>query len=125
MTSDDCQSCGLCCVSVYDQEVFADVDEADCERLGVAWVRRNVLFPSLFDQLVGGVPAIKTKWLAQRSGPMRGKRACVCVALRGTLLKKVRCSVYDRRPQSCRDSVEPGDLVCLDLRGELSEPGIE
>ncbi len=126
MTTDDCRACGLCCVSVYDQDVFCDVDEADCERLGVAWVRRNVLFPTLFEQLVGGVPpAIKTRMRVQRSGSMRGESACVCVALRGTLLKKVSCSVYDLRPQTCRESVKPGDPVCLDLRGKLCEPGIE
>jgi len=115
----DCRACGLCCVSVYDQEVFCDVVESDCERLGVAWVKRNVMFPTLFEQLVGGVPpAIKTKWMAQRSGPMRGESACVCVALRGTLLKRVWCAVYDKRPQTCRDAVKPGDPVCLDLRRE-------
>jgi len=97
------------------------VDEADCERLGVKWVKRNVDLPELFNQVAfGHTPAIKTKWLKQRSGPMKGTSVCVCVALRGTLLKKVRCSVYDQRPRVCREAVLPGDPMCLSLQREHS-----
>lgn len=123
VTTSNCQACGLCCVSPYDnQDSFADVTVEDCERLGVKWVKRNVVFPPLFDQLAfGHTPAIKTRWLRQRSGPLKGESALACVALRGILLKKVRCSVYEQRPTCCREAIKPGTSVCLDLRRESQE----
>ena len=41
---------------------------------------------------------------------------CACIALRGTLLEKTSCSVYDKRPEVCRNAVKPGDKICRDIR---------
>jgi len=122
MSKPDCQTCGLCCESPYEsQEAFADVTQEDCERLGAKWVKRNVVIPSAFDQLaLGHTAAIKTKWLKQRSGPRKGESALVCTALRGSLLKKVWCAVYEQRPAACREAIEPGNELCLNLRQEAT-----
>lgn len=124
-TVPDCLTCGICCVAPYDQEAYADVTAEDCKLLGRSWVFRNVMFPSLFDNLLAAIDsqrlvfgAIKTKWRLQRSGPLKGRSACTCIALRGTLGKKVHCSVYDKRPMVCQKAVVPGDRTCRRVRRE-------
>lgn len=125
----DCTSCGACCVSLYDQDAFCDIEDADLGRLGKSWVKRNVLFMSVFDMATmaigGGRPAtlgaIKTKWTEQRSGPLKGAEVCACVALKGSIMKSTRCSVYEKRPTACRVAVSPGDKTCLDIRGMFTE----
>jgi hypothetical protein len=101
----DCQTCGLCCVSLEDQEEYCNVDEKDKARLGKRFVRLNVVND-----------AIKTVWRVQRSGPLKGAEACMCAALRGSIGKRVRCSVYEVRPKVCHTAVKPGDRTCLQVR---------
>jgi len=121
----DCLTCGACCVSVFDQEAFADVTPSDCERLGVRWVRRNVLFPSFFDMTLmaidgrGVFGAIQTKWRTQRAGPLKDCSVCSCTALRGSVMNRVSCRVYDKRPEVCRTAVKPGDRACKDIRKHM------
>lgn len=124
----DCRRCGVCCVSLFDQDSFCDVTEKDVVRLGKSFARRNVLGLSAFDWLMAAVrgrgfscAALKTKWKKQRSGPLKGAEAKACVALRGSILSRVSCSVYDRRPQACREAVVPGDRACLALRKKYQE----
>ena len=97
----DCLTCGLCCSPHRDQETFCDLDEADLKRLDQKWVRRHVLGFSAFDRVVAAVdgvnlPAlvIKTQWKKAATGPLRGFEARVCVALKGTLMHRVSCSIY-------------------------------
>lgn len=126
VTAKDCLTCGVCCVSLEDQEAFCDVLPEDEARLGKAFVQRHVHRFRLLDLansllMGGGLPpgAIKTKWTKQRSGPLKGSEVLVCVALRGSVLHRVRCSVYERRPHACREAVKPGDKTCLWLRREF------
>lgn len=119
----DCRACGLCCVSLQDQPFFCDVTEEDMKRLGKRFVRLNVIYTDPFSQLLAAmegrwypIAAIKTKWRTQRRGPLQSTQACTCVALRGSLLKQVSCRVYERRPESCREAIQPGDEECLALR---------
>lgn|GEM_PF-1814442 len=123
LTSADCVKCGLCCVSLYDQERFADVTAKDEERLGKRFVRLHVLRTRPFDSLCAAIDgarvppgAIATEWRKQRSGPFKGVSVCACVALRGTLLEKTACSIYDKRPEVCRKAVKPGDRTCREIR---------
>jgi Fe-S-cluster containining protein len=128
----DCRTCGLCCVSLQDQDSYCDVTVTDVTRLGTRWSKRNVLFWSSWDSLMmtintgqrGGVGAIRTAWKAQRSGPMKGAEACACVALRGSLLYAVSCSVYRKRPEACRTAAIPGDRACLQVRQMFEEAGL-
>ena len=123
LTGDDCQKCGLCCVPPYGQDRFADVTEQDEARLGRKYVRLNVIHTSPFDVLVGAmgsriVPqgALKTKTQHQYSGPLKGMTFATCVALKGSLMEKVSCSIYEKRPSVCRTAVVPGDHTCLAIR---------
>lgn len=124
----DCLSCGACCVSLYDQSAFCDVEAKDIERLGAQWVRHNVLMSSLMDRVMMAIDgeedlhgAIRTKWVTQRSGPLKGVDVCTCVALRGSLMKSVKCSVYEKRPDTCRTAVVPGDRTCIEIRRMLRD----
>jgi Fe-S-cluster containining protein len=123
VTAKDCLTCGVCCVSLQDQDCFCDLTPEDEERLGAAWVRRNVLRTRLFDFIASGgrLPwgAIKTKWRKQQAGPLKGAEMLTCVALRGSILHRVQCSVYEKRPRTCREAVKPGDRTCLWLRREI------
>jgi Fe-S-cluster containining protein len=106
----DCLTCGLCCVSLEDQDEYCNVDAKDEARLGKRFVRLNV---------VNG--AIKTKWKLQRSGPLKGAEACACVALQGSVGHRVRCSVYEIRPKVCHTAVKPGDRACHQVRRLFNE----
>lgn len=129
VTKPDCLSCGACCVAPNDQEVFCDVEEKDLERLGSAWVRRNVLLSSSLDRFaaaLGGQSrdaygAIKTRWTMQRSGPLKGFELCSCVALKGSVMSGVKCSVYEKRPETCRTAVIPGDRTCREIRRAFTD----
>ena len=121
----DCCTCGCCCVSTYDQESFCDVTEEDLSHFTPAWIRRNVVGFSVFDMAlamldnspVAGCPgALRTKWTTQKAGPLKGLQACTCFALRGSLLSKVSCSIYENRPHACREAIKPGNKVCKQLR---------
>jgi Fe-S-cluster containining protein len=119
-----CTECGACCVSPVDQDSFCDIEEKDEERLGIALVRRYVVYPSFFANLLGMTggpqrrerPAIATAWRVQKSGTFKSYEFCTCVFLRGTVMKKVKCRVYDKRPDVCRKVMKPGDSACRKLR---------
>lgn len=122
-TAPDCLECGACCVSLQDQDVFCDVEVEDLDRLKPAWVKKNVLFTSVFDAALAVIDganmphgAIRTKWAKQRTGPLAGREACTCVALRGSVMSRVSCSIYENRPRTCKVAVVPGDRTCLELR---------
>ena len=110
-------------MSMNDQEVFCDLVGDDFTKLDRRWIKKHVLFSSTFDQVLGviggqevPVAAIRTKWSKQRRGPLRGLSACVCVALRGSLLHRTGCRIYARRPRACRVAIKPGDKACLGVR---------
>lgn len=122
----DCRTCGACCVALQDQEGFCDVTEKDVERLGKRFTRLHVVYPSTADHLSASLTGQKPSWGAiraryrkQRSGPLKGIEANACVCLRGSLLKRVSCSIYDKRPEVCRKAVRPGDRTCRWLRSEF------
>ena len=128
ITSETCRSCGACCWSSVDQPRYADVTAEDVERLPKRFVRLHVIQSRPFDRLAAAldgqhVPdgAIATKWETQRSGPFKGIDVCVCVALRGSLMHRVSCSVYEKRPRVCRDAVKPGDKACRAYRALFLE----
>lgn len=122
-TPPDCLSCGACCVSLQDQEVFCDATPEDLEKFSKAWVKKNVIFTSTFDLLVRALDgryepwaALRTEWRTQKTGPLKGVDACACIALKGSIMDAVKCSIYEKRPRVCHVAVVPGDRTCLDLR---------
>lgn len=92
----DCRACGVCCFSTLDR--YLRVSGDDYERLG--------------DDADAAVRFI-------------GNRAYMrivdgnCVALRIDRSEGFLCSVYDRRPQICRD-LERGSPQCAGERAEKS-----
>lgn len=107
----------------YEQDAFCDVTPKDVERLGKKFVRLNVLRSRPIDVLAAAIDgadypsaAIKTKWREQRAGTIKGFRLNMCAALRGSVMHKVSCSVYDDRPHVCREAVKPGDRTCREIR---------
>lgn len=124
ITAATCRSCGICCVSLTESEIYCDVTVEDMKRLSKDFVRKNVIRPRLVDRLAHALDgnripdgAIKTVWKTQKAGPLKGTEVCACAALRGSVLRKVSCSVYAHRPQVCRVAVVPGDRACRQVRG--------
>ena len=131
ITSKTCVACGACCISLHNQDVFADVDEDDLRRMGSKLSRKLCVSFTLFDILLRNTPkagkalgAIKTKEVEETSGPLKGVVARRCVCLEGSLLKKVKCSIYKVRPDCCR-VFEPGNSNCRWIRNEFKRAAKE
>lgn len=119
----DCLTCGVCCVCPRDQEYYCDMTPEDMERLDKKFIKSSVGFMSPFDMLVMAIDghnimggAILTKWRTMRSGPFKSYEINTCKALRGSVMHKVSCSIYENRPEACREAVKPGDKACRDVR---------
>lgn len=127
----DCRTCGACCVSPHDQDVFCDVTEADMDRLGPYLTRKYVLGPdtvTMLLQVIDGYSghihdycALATRPRRQKAGPFRGWEVCACVFLRGSIMNRVSCRIYDRRPKVCREAVKPGTRFCKEIRSWFLE----
>ena len=90
-----------------EAEWIADVSPEDLVSMGRKVVRLHV-----FEER-----GTRAAWKSQRSGPLQGSKACVCSALRGSVLSWVSCRIYDVRPEVCR-TFERGSKRCLDARKE-------
>ena len=90
-TTFDCQSCGACCSYSADWPRFSIEEDEQLEKIPEAFVAADL------------------------SG-MRcdGQR---CLALSGEIGKHVACTIYDIRPEVCRECM-PGDPECLMAREE-------
>lgn len=101
----DCERCGACCVNPLENRAEGYIDY-------VMVLPREALLrhPRHVERYVrtndGGEQHLKLD---------AGQR---CVALKGTLGRKVRCEIYALRPAPCR-RVQPGDAQCLRARGEF------
>ncbi len=109
----DCRACGACCASPFDDDLepFVAVTPADAARLGAARAL-VVADPRAASGL--GLATVRP-----------GSGACArCAALEGEPGGRVRCAVYDARPEACR-AVEPGGAYCLESRARrgLFSPG--
>ncbi len=140
ITSEDCLSCGLCCMPMNAQDRFCDVTTEDLKRLPKKFVRLNVIKTSTFDLLLSAIDgggqlppaAIRVVTKEAKKGPLKGLHFHACAALQGTPLEKVRCSIYKNRPIVCHTAVKPGDKACrqtrkiykdyLDRRARESQP---
>jgi len=104
ITAETCLTCGACCIP-YEEETFVDLLSEDLERLGPEVARRLV-----------EEEALKIKKIHPTKGLLNKCTVCVCIALRGNPFHKVRCSIYQVRPQACRDAVKPGTRICRNVR---------
>ncbi len=97
--------------------------EADLDRLSAGFIRKNVKFTTPFQGLLAAIShrrevtaTISTKWAAIRTGPLKDYEMNYCAALRGSVMSRVRCTIYANRPAVCRSAVKPGDRNCKDVR---------
>ena len=99
----DCRACGACCCNgaenrregVEDWVEVADDETIAKQRRGAALVVKNA----------DGVMHMRL---------VDGGR---CIALRGSIGRRVSCSAYDVRPRPCR-RVQAGDASCLRARAD-------
>lgn len=106
----DCQTCGACCrASSFSEAIprlpFVDMTDAEAEEIE--------------ERRPGSVTlSVPSGWTFD---PQRFVMAICrdehgrCVALRGTVGRKVSCAIYKHRPSTCRE-FEPGDECCLSAR---------
>lgn len=115
ITKETCRSCGACCTLQHDQDVYVDMTSKDVAKLSKKFVRLHVVY----DFLSRDRFFIRAKWKTQKTGPLKDFSFCRCVALRGSVMHKVSCSIYKNRPEACRDAVRPGDRACREIRREM------
>lgn len=111
ITSEDCRSCGACCVGGYDEGYgWADCTVDDVKRMSRAVRARLVpLWPRAGDVNLA-TPLVETaRW------------GMGCGFLRGTPGKRVSCRIYATRPTAC-SNFKPGSRGCIDARRELELP---
>ena len=100
----DCTRCGACCANPDENRAEHFVDYVEVLRRDTLWAR-----PELVRRLVvyngDGVPHLRLH--------PDGR----CLALRGSIGGRVRCTVYEHRPAACR-KVEPGSERCIAHRRE-------
>ncbi len=92
-----CSSCGACCATYRVCFYWAEVDANNIPAEHV-------------------VPADRLR-VAMRQVESSAR----CVALDGEVGIDVACTIYERRPQICRD-VQPGDPSCVRARGRWGLP---
>jgi Fe-S-cluster containining protein len=103
----DCEQCGACCANPdrvpADGYVYLAADEGrQMKRLGLTVVH------------TGGSTFLGTRHRAGSDHP-------VCVALRGRIGGSCRCTVYESRPQNCRQ-FEVGGSDCQAAREAAGLP---
>jgi Fe-S-cluster containining protein len=100
----DCTRCGACCTNPDENRAEGFVDYVEV-------LPRDALLerPDLVRRLVVYNPDGRPHLRLDASGR--------CLALRGRLGRRVRCTIYEHRPTGCR-RVEPGSERCLAHRRE-------
>jgi Fe-S-cluster containining protein len=110
ITSDDCRSCGACCLGGFDDGYgWADCTEEDVVRMSPS-VRRRLVAIRYGMHYTPAVMSTPT-----RMDPTYGK---TCAFLRGTPGSRCSCSIYATRPSICSD-FRPGGEPCREARRQL------
>ena len=98
----DCRTCAACCAAELKLPFYVGLEPIDAERLSPRWRERNTARASILTKL-----------------DSTGR--CVCVALRGTVGRRASCSIYQRRPDACRELLA-GSRDCLRAREQAGLP---
>jgi Fe-S-cluster containining protein len=105
----DCQTCGACCRSPWAGDGYVRLHDIDLERL------QGLSLP-IIDQEQGDfevIPKLGTKW---ESAEQR-----ICAAFTGQVAKSCSCSIYEHRPEACRE-YEVGGALCRQARQKAGLP---
>ncbi len=119
ITPETCLSCGLCCTAPFGQLAFADVTNEDMKRLGRKFVRLHVAQFTTFDKLAAALDGKQIPDGAIKTTHHRLNKSLMytaCSQLKGKLLEKTECAIYEKRPQVCKTAVVPGDRACRRIR---------
>ena len=101
----DCRTCGACCLSEYARlTTYIPLSEEDLGRFTASMRRRLVVLDRM------GLPNLGVK----RHG--RGTQK-ICTQHVGRVGHKSACSIYERRPEACR---EFGEFVS-EISGDLAD----
>ena len=112
----DCTKCGLCCISLLDQTSFCDVEPEDVKKLTTSEKKHIEIFYMFHTTSKTHEGAIKTKWRKVTKGPFKTHEVCTCYFLQGSPLHETKCKIYERRPETCKNSMNPGEKACIQLR---------
>lgn len=122
----DCLTCGLCCMAPNTQNGFADLQPPDEARLGVRLCNKYVIRATTFDLVAAALDGrttpsgvVRTRLHVIKQGSLSGTEVCMCAALQGNPMHRVTCAIYDKRPDTCRNAVNPGDKTCNILRAAI------
>jgi len=100
----DCTRCGACCTNTAENRAEQFIDYVEVRARDALLAR-----PELVRRLVvyngDGVPHLRLDPAGR------------CLALRGGIGRRVRCTIYEQRPTACH-RVEPGSERCLAHRRE-------
>lgn len=100
----DCRSCGACCRGW--------VVEVESDSLVPARLVKN-------DPICG--PVMRETGIPPGGNAYKNTGCGRCVALRGQIGSRVRCSIYEKRPKVCREFEAGGD-DCLEARRNAGLP---
>ena len=106
----DCQTCGACCrassyMDLIPRRPFVDMTDTEAQEI-------EEKHPGLVTLTVPSGWTFDPERFVMAIKPGEHGR---CVALRGTVSKKVSCAIYESRPATCRE-FEPGGEQCLEAR---------
>jgi Fe-S-cluster containining protein len=104
----DCTRCGACCTNPAENRAEGFVHYVELEP-GDRILARPDLTRKLVVHDADGVPHLRL----DRDGR--------CLALRGRLGDRVKCSIYHERPHACR-RVEAGSAACQRARRDQGLP---
>jgi Fe-S-cluster containining protein len=108
----DCQTCGACCLGVawnsFPVVPFADMSMKDAKRIEDKHPGSVVMHQPQGMSYSAQLPMMNIK------DDPRGR----CVALSGTIGRKVACRIYEDRPKGCA-RFKPGSEKCLEIRARF------
>lgn len=116
MSDLSCQDCGACCISDRDDESYVMLFDTDYEKLTEREKRLLVHRDRLPMALQPDTDRLSLRTKHDRRGN------CRCKALRGTIGKRVSCSIYDRRPGAC-SKFRVGGYLCILARDKAHRSG--
>jgi Fe-S-cluster containining protein len=101
----DCQTCGACCVSPYTGDAYVALHDSEVSRMTMAQL------PVILQRQGGEPPEF-----LPRLGTKRNANAMnVCAAFEGDARSTCSCSIYESRPNACRQ-FEAGGAACREAR---------
>lgn len=96
----DCTQCGACCVSDFDSVDYVHLLEQDIDRMTDDEQERFIYVEQTYGKSQSSMRTCRDR-----------KGNCRCAALTGEIGVEVACSIYERRPNVCRN-FEPGTDIC-------------